>query len=89
MSNQYYPHIYWPESNHVFTCSWLGHGRHACPGRFFASAELKVVLVHILREYDIKLCDDYSNDRTLNHLVEVMAAQDHTYELCFRKRNLA
>ncbi|KAK1976426.1 cytochrome p450 monooxygenase [Colletotrichum cereale] len=64
----------------------FGHGRHACPGRFFASAELKVVLVHILRNYDIKICGDYSKDRPLNRFVEVMATQDHTYELCFRKR---
>lgn len=64
-----------------------GHGRHACPGRFFASAELKVVLVQILQNYDIELCPDYSQDRPLNVHVEIMAAQDHTYELRFRKRN--
>ncbi|EAW12444.1 cytochrome P450 [Aspergillus clavatus NRRL 1] len=33
----------------------FGHGKNACPGRFFASSELKVVLCHILMKYDIEL----------------------------------
>ncbi|KAK7981385.1 hypothetical protein PG988_003623 [Apiospora saccharicola] len=40
---------------HVF-----GGGRHICPGRFFASNELKLALAHILLKYDIRLaqgCD--------------------------------
>ncbi|ROW08458.1 hypothetical protein VMCG_03186 [Cytospora schulzeri] len=32
-----------------------GLGKHACPGRFYASAVLKLFIVHVLREYDIKL----------------------------------
>ncbi|KAF4303967.1 Cytochrome P450 [Botryosphaeria dothidea] len=30
----------------------FGHVKHACPGRFFASNELKVVLMHLLMKYD-------------------------------------
>ncbi|KAF7353078.1 Cytochrome P450 [Mycena venus] len=37
--------------------SW-GHGRHACPGRFFASTALKTMLAHILVTYDVKLEDE-------------------------------
>ncbi|KAK8856636.1 cytochrome P450 monooxygenase [Apiospora arundinis] len=33
----------------------FGHGIWACPGRFFASAEIKVILAHLLLHYDIKL----------------------------------
>jgi len=33
----------------------FGHGRHACPGRFFAANELKMMLVHLVTTYDIKL----------------------------------
>ncbi|OQD97274.1 hypothetical protein PENVUL_c084G06669 [Penicillium vulpinum] len=33
----------------------FGHGKHACPGRFFAAAETKVALCHILLKYDLKL----------------------------------
>ncbi|KAJ6568484.1 cytochrome P450 [Mycena capillaripes] len=32
----------------------FGHGRHACPGRFFAAMELKAMLAHILINYDFK-----------------------------------
>lgn len=32
-----------------------GHGRHACPGRFLASSELKVALAHMLLKYDWEL----------------------------------
>lgn len=33
----------------------FGHGMHACPGRFFASNEVKVALCHLLLKYDWKL----------------------------------
>ncbi len=32
----------------------FGHGMHACPGRFFATNEIKVALCHLLMKYDIK-----------------------------------
>ncbi|KAH9036349.1 cytochrome P450 [Lactarius pseudohatsudake] len=32
----------------------FGHGRHACPGRFFAANEVKVLLAHVIVTYDIK-----------------------------------
>ncbi|KAL5866622.1 hypothetical protein ACKVWC_010515 [Pyricularia oryzae] len=40
---------------HVF-----GGGRHICPGRFFASQELKLIMAHLLLKYDVRLgegCD--------------------------------
>ncbi|KAI0098329.1 cytochrome P450 [Hypoxylon sp. NC0597] len=30
----------------------FGHGQHACPGRFFASNEVKILLCHLLLKYD-------------------------------------
>ncbi len=33
----------------------FGHGKHACPGRFFAANELKVLLCHLLLKYEWKL----------------------------------
>ena len=33
----------------------FGHGRHACPGRFFAANESKVLLCHLLMKYDWKV----------------------------------
>jgi cytochrome P450 len=31
----------------------FGHGKTACPGRFFATAQIKVVLANILLNYDV------------------------------------
>ncbi|KAJ5713555.1 uncharacterized protein N7483_010736 [Penicillium malachiteum] len=36
----------------------FGHGKQACPGRFFAANELKIALSHILLKYDFKLAPD-------------------------------
>lgn len=35
----------------------FGHGLHACPGRFFASNEVKIALCHLILKYDWKLAD--------------------------------
>jgi len=32
----------------------FGHGRHACPGRFFAATEMKLLLAYIVMNYDVK-----------------------------------
>lgn len=32
----------------------FGHGRHACPGRFFAANELKLILSYMLLNYDFE-----------------------------------
>lgn len=33
----------------------FGHGRHACPGRFFVTHELKMIFAYLLLNYDFKL----------------------------------
>ncbi|SMY26650.1 unnamed protein product [Zymoseptoria tritici ST99CH_1A5] len=35
--------------------SAFSHGKHACPGRFFAANEVKIALVHLLLKYDMKI----------------------------------
>ncbi|KAL2867451.1 cytochrome P450 [Aspergillus lucknowensis] len=40
-------------SNHM----GFGYGKHACPGRFFAGAETKIALCHILLKYDFELAN--------------------------------
>ncbi|KAI9148928.1 cytochrome P450 monooxygenase NtnM [Paramyrothecium foliicola] len=35
----------------------FGYGKHACPGRFFAASEIKVILCHILLKYEFKLVE--------------------------------
>ncbi|KAJ9612674.1 hypothetical protein H2204_015015 [Knufia peltigerae] len=41
----------------------FGHGIWACPGRHFASSQMKVVLAHLLQHYDIKLEDGKEKSR--------------------------
>ena len=33
----------------------FGHGRTSCPGRFFASVEMKLMLARLVWEFDLKL----------------------------------
>ncbi|GJE92694.1 cytochrome P450 [Phanerochaete sordida] len=33
----------------------FGHGRHVCPGRFFAASELKTILAHLVVTYDVRM----------------------------------
>ncbi|KAK7746792.1 hypothetical protein SLS53_001980 [Cytospora paraplurivora] len=37
--------------------SWFGTGRQACPGRWYASAQIKLVLCLLLTEYDFRFPD--------------------------------
>ncbi|OCK74983.1 cytochrome P450 [Lepidopterella palustris CBS 459.81] len=58
------------ESKHQFVTTSenylpFGHGKHACPGRFFASNEIKVVLAHLLLQYDFKFPDDQGRPKTV------------------------
>jgi cytochrome P450 len=36
----------------------FGHGRHACPGRFFASAELKLLVATLLTRFEVEIVGD-------------------------------
>lgn len=35
----------------------FGHGKHSCPGRFFAANEIKILLVYLLLGYEFKFVD--------------------------------
>lgn len=35
----------------------FAHGKHACPGRFFAANEVKIAMVHLILKYDFRLED--------------------------------
>jgi len=39
----------------------FGHGRGACPGRFFASQEMKLMLAHIVMTYDLRVAERPKN----------------------------
>ncbi|KAG2005613.1 cytochrome P450 [Coprinopsis cinerea AmutBmut pab1-1] len=63
----------------------FGHGRAACPGRFFAVSEIKAMMAHVLLNYDFKLPNDETRapeaDWFGHHRVP-----NQTAEIMFRKR---
>lgn len=61
----------------------FGHGLHACPGRFFASNELKVVLCHLLMKYDWRLAP--GTDASVGALGFSQRANPATKVLCRRR----
>lgn len=57
----------------------FGYGRHACPGRFFAANELKMILSNMLLKYDIGLANG-ATERYPNmefaHMVSLVGGSD-------------
>ncbi|KIK81319.1 hypothetical protein PAXRUDRAFT_15297 [Paxillus rubicundulus Ve08.2h10] len=62
----------------------FGHGRHACPGRFFAANELKSMLAHAVLSYDIELEGADTRPRSLHIGIHIVAHP--TAKVMFRKR---
>jgi len=63
------------ESKHQFVTTGddylpFGHGKHACPGRFFASNEIKILLAHALLMYDFKYPEDQGQPAIKAHGLE-------------------
>lgn len=57
--------------------NWLpfGHGKHACPGRFFASNEVKAMFAHLVMNYDMKMKKEGE-----------LAQDERSAQILFRKR---
>ena len=62
----------------------FGYGRQSCPGRFFASAAIKTILVHFLEEFDIRLAD--GEGRPKNSLRGAMNIPSETAEVMLKRR---
>ncbi|KIJ13842.1 hypothetical protein PAXINDRAFT_80222 [Paxillus involutus ATCC 200175] len=62
----------------------FGHGKHACPGRFFSGTELKAMLAHVVLSYDIKLEDNTTRPCNLHVGIHIVAHP--TAKVMFRKR---
>jgi cytochrome P450 monooxygenase-1 len=62
----------------------FGHGQHACPGRFFASNEIKIILCHILLKYDWRLIKGKPDPKV--HVHGWMLVADATSKLEIRRR---
>lgn len=79
----------------------FGYGRHACPGRFFAANEIKMILARTILEYDFKNTDgiterypNHEQGRSVSDLImelkefntnDGQTAPDATRELLFKK----
>ncbi|KAF2259658.1 cytochrome P450 [Lojkania enalia] len=64
-----------------------GYGDHACPGRFFADCELKVLLVELLRKWDIRVKDPTTtNSETLRKMRELVVVVPRDAEVELRRR---
>ncbi|KZT20329.1 cytochrome P450 [Neolentinus lepideus HHB14362 ss-1] len=61
----------------------FGHGRHACPGRFFAANELKTMMAHIVSSYDVKFADGML---PVNTYFATACVPDRKAKVLFRKR---
>lgn len=64
----------------------FGHGVHACPGRFFAANESKILLIHLLLKYDWRFKEEADCARPKNLEVGTESITDPTVELLFRSR---
>ncbi|KAI1656624.1 cytochrome P450 [Daldinia decipiens] len=62
----------------------FGHGQHACPGRFFASNEVKIALCHLLLKYDWRFIPE--EGRPAPRVLEGINAVDQKSRIQVRRR---
>ncbi|XP_078722320.1 7-alpha-hydroxycholest-4-en-3-one 12-alpha-hydroxylase-like [Lampetra fluviatilis] len=67
------------------TMPW-GAGVSICPGRFFATNEIKQFIVLILIHYDIEFCDPATKVPDINASRFAFGVMHPTHEICFRYR---
>lgn len=64
--------------------SW-GYGKHACSGRFFACDEIKIVVAHLLLDYEFKFGDG-ARGRPRNVSYELQNAPDPGVSVFMKRR---
>ncbi|GJJ15190.1 hypothetical protein Clacol_009466 [Clathrus columnatus] len=62
----------------------FGHGKHACPGRFFAANELKLMMAYLVLNYDVKM--ENEGVRPPNVAAALACIPDVTANVMFRCR---
>ncbi|KAF6833551.1 ent-kaurene oxidase [Colletotrichum plurivorum] len=62
----------------------FGYGRHACPGRFFAVNEIKMIMANILCNYEVKMPDGLT-ERYENKRFGAASMPDPTKTIMIRK----
>lgn len=64
-----------------------GYGRHACPGRFFAANEAKMIVARAILDYEIRNADDFEG-RYPNMDFGLQSIPDPTKKLLFKRRDV-
>ncbi|KAL9603744.1 MAG: hypothetical protein Q9179_002093 [Wetmoreana sp. 5 TL-2023] len=64
----------------------FGAGTHACPGRYFVSHEIKIMLAHLLLNYEIKWPQGKSRPANMVH--DFATPPNPMAEMMFRKKKL-
>ncbi len=77
------------DNNNQFTSiaqgdSWFGYGRQACPGRWFAEAQIKLILASLILNYNIEFPKNQSK-RPPNIHADDKILPDNKQEIVFRK----
>ena len=67
--------------------SWFGTGRQACPGRWYASAQIKLVLCLLLTEYEFRFPDGQT-ERPKNWVKDEKTGPDMEQIILFRRRKV-
>ena len=63
----------------------FGYGRHACPGRFFASCEIKMIMAYLLMHYEFKF-PEKQKIRPPSLTYETQYLPDRTTDILIRQR---
>ncbi|XP_014550037.1 hypothetical protein COCVIDRAFT_116738 [Bipolaris victoriae FI3] len=61
----------------------FGHGRHPCPGRFFATHEMKIMFASLILRYDVELVAGTKPKETY---IATMAIPDTALNVMFKSR---
>ena len=64
----------------------FGFGEHACPGRFFAANEIKIILARIILDFDLKAPEGIK-ERYPNVIVGSLSTVDQRGKIMIRRRN--
>lgn len=63
----------------------FGYGKHACPGRFFVTNQIKVMLIHLILNYDWKFhAHQNGRPKSLERGAEIVV--DPTVTILYRAR---
>lgn len=62
----------------------FGHGKYACPGRFFAAYEIKMILSHLLMDFDIKFPPEGSRPQVFS--ADEVLLPDPSTKVLIRRR---